>query len=113
MPSTATVARTTLTVPPEVFALAKEQSVDAYLPAMAKVLREVFWDAETLSVTAEEDPEIADLRSIQFTAEGTWSKEDARQRRQDWNDRTLAICPTTLICTFRLSLKRGVMPACV
>lgn len=106
MPITATVAKKTLALSPEVLALAKNLGVEAYLPGMAKVFEEVFWDADNLCAKMEEDPEIADLRNILFTAEGTWSKEEARQRRQQWYDRTLAVCPTTVICTFRLYLNR-------
>lgn len=106
MSLTASSRPASLILSQDVVGLAQELRVDSYLPGMAKVLQEMFWDAQTLSATVEEDPEIAGLRNIRFTAEGAWSKEEARQRRLDWNDRTLAICPTTLICTFRLYVHR-------
>lgn len=106
MPLAATVAKKTLSLPPDVLALAKEQGVDAYLPAMIEVLHEVFGEDRAFAVEVEEDPEVADLRNILFTVEGTWTPEEGRALQLMWYDKTSAICPAPLICTFRLFINR-------
>ncbi len=90
-------------VPPEVYVLAAEQGVTAYLPAVLELTQRVFPNAP-LSVYVSEDPELANVRSIVFDVAVPADIPQALADHRRWNDGVFACCPAPLVCTFVLSM---------
>src|SRR5438874_1156912 len=101
--SSSAVNAPTLDVPPEVLALAAEQGVAAYLPALVDLLRHVFPTARRYGVVVEDDPEIANDRHIVFEVDVPIDVPQALAARKQWTEGLFACCPAPLVCVFRLS----------
>jgi hypothetical protein len=89
---------------PEVWAFAEEKGAAAYLPAVLEMTRRVFPTAP-LKVFVEEDPEIADERSIVF--EVIVPELDGEQllaAHDRWHSGLFQHCPPTHVCLFCLGL---------
>ncbi len=105
--NTTTLTPARLVLSPEVEAFAKERGLAPYLPALAETLQRVFAEARCLKAEIEEDPEIANLRHLLFSAEVPWpTYEQARLARNLWYQETADVCPAPLLCEFRLHIDR-------
>jgi hypothetical protein len=88
-------------VPQEVLDFATEQGVAQYLPAFVELLPRVFPMARNFTVTVEDDPEIANDRHIIFDVYLP-KGPDVLELYDRWDRESFPLCPTTLICVFRL-----------
>lgn len=92
------------TIPDDVQAFAEEQGVAAYLPAVLEATERIFPTARRRAVVLEEDPEISDLRWLVIEVDVPSTSEEALRARHQWHDAIRQCCPSTLICSFCLSM---------
>ena len=94
-----------LVVPPEVLALAAEQAVTPYLPAVLEMTRRIFPNA-SLGVLVDDDPEIAkDRRIVVRVQVDDMDVSQALEARYQWHRELFACCPAPLVCVFRIGLE--------
>jgi hypothetical protein len=89
----------------DIVAFANREKVTDYLDLLYEATQRVFPTAKKISVILEEDPEIRDDRHILFEVQDPrddlGNYVDAVHR---WNDELYKVCPSPLMCTFRLAL---------
>src|SRR5438309_1518872 len=94
-----------LIVPKEVQAFAREQGVEAYLPAVLDAAQRAFPGAE-VGIELEEDHETEGLRYLVLGARQVpLSVEQALEARDNYYRHLLACVPAPRVGTFRLQLE--------
>lgn len=100
-----TKAQPTLRIDAEVYEDARKRGLEKCMPALVDIAKRLFAQANSLKVTVEFDPEIADLSWIVFTANGiSPSYEERKALRHKWYEETAAICPKHLLCDLALHM---------
>jgi hypothetical protein len=93
-----------ISIPPDVQAFSQSQRVETILPAVVELTQRLFPDG-TLTVTLDDDPEIANDRSITLLVRGLrMTAEEASETAERWDRGLLAVCPPPLASVFRLGL---------
>ena len=102
--STSTAPAPLPTVPPDVAAFAGEAGVTACLPAVLAMTRGLF-PAAPMSVSVEEDPEIADDRHIVVVVDVARIADNRLfDLQQAWTGQIFDCCPAPRVCIFRLAM---------
>jgi hypothetical protein len=95
----------TLAVPdlsPEVVAFAAEKGVTDYLACLVRLARRIYPD-RPLKIVVEDDPEIADVRTIVFQVDvGGMDPDACFATTREWNDGLFECCPATHVHAFDL-----------
>jgi hypothetical protein len=92
-------------VPEDVQAFAREQGVEAYLPAVLQTARQVFPEA-LVEIGLDPDPEIEEMCHLLVTVQGARrTVEQALQAEDEYQRRLFALIPSTVIWHFRCRLR--------
>ncbi|HJT76642.1 MAG TPA: hypothetical protein VJ739_05525 [Gemmataceae bacterium] len=91
------------TIPPEVWAFARQEGVEQYVPALVELARQVYPSATRFDIFTEDDPEIANDRHIVFELDVPISVDQALAANRRWHDGVFEIVPAPLVCVFRHS----------
>lgn len=92
------------TIPADVWAFAREQGVEQYLPGLIELSQSVFPTARGFQVLLEGDPEIADDWHIVFRLAVPLDVSESLEADRRWIEGLYRLCPKPLVCLFRLSL---------
>jgi hypothetical protein len=91
-------------VPVDVLDFAKEHNVVDHLQPLLSITRQVF-PAAPISLRIDDDPEIADYRTIRYEVDVTgWGVEELVAAHNRWRDQLFQVCPSPDIWLFRLLL---------
>jgi hypothetical protein len=94
-------------IPEDVRAFAREQGVEAELPAVLEAARRLLPGVSGVRCLLEEDPEVMGLRHIVVIVQGT--DPDAKSTLQvytAWAQALFAIVGSRRVCTFQLEVER-------
>jgi hypothetical protein len=98
-------ARTVDVVPEDVWAFAREQGVEAYVPSVLEAARRVFPEAE-VEIVLDPDPEIDELCHLLVVVRGVKRTVDQALEASDEYHRNLFACvPAPSTCVFRLRVR--------
>jgi hypothetical protein len=89
----------------EVLAFASERGVAAYLPAVLEMTQRLFPNSQRLAAVIQDDPEIANERTLVLEVDVLLDVPQARAAHRRWNDALFTCCPAPLVCVFTLSME--------
>ncbi|HBI42077.1 MAG TPA: hypothetical protein DDY78_04350 [Planctomycetales bacterium] len=90
-----------LTLPADVVAFAAENGVADYLPRIAEMTQQVFSHAASISVLLQDDPDIADNRTIVFEMDvAGFEVEQLVAAQHRWTAALFQHCPATHVHFF-------------